>query len=890
MAEPRKTTSVEEQRLDQANGGGAAWRKWGPWLSERQWGTVREDYSADGSAWDYFPHDHARSRAYRWGEDGLAGFCDEKQLCCISLALWNGNDPILKERLFGLTNSEGNHGEDVKEYYYYLDGTPTASYARMLYKYPQAAYPYAELVEKNRTSGIEHDEYELIDTGILAEDRYFDVFVEYAKNAPEDILMRITVTNRGPDSATVHVIPQCTFRNTWSWDRDADRPSMKQGKDGNIDLEHAELGSYRLYCEAEPQILFCENETNTRRIFNSDNSPKYPKDTINDAIVTNAPELANPRNEGTKVALDHALTLEPGETQVVRLRLAEKGASITFKDFEKVFQTRKDEAGEFYSVRVDSLDNDDARNIVRQAYAGMLWSCQYYNYDVARWLDGDPTQPMPPASRLTGRNANWRNIRNHDILSMPDAWEYPWYAAWDTTFQAVTLAGIDIEFAKQQIRAFTRDRYMNAGGEFPAYEWAFGDVNPPLQAWAAWRIYQIEKKHRGKGDIEFLRLIFHRLLLNFSWWVNRKDAEGNNIFDGGFLGLDNIGAFDRSHPMPDGMQLQQADATSWVAMFALKMMRIALELSLQDSVYEDLASKFFLHFLHIAKAMTSVAGTGVGLWDDQDQFYFDVLAESTGRTRPIRVFSIVGLIPLLAVETIEPEMLKALPRFGARVEETLEEQPQLGNLVSRWHVHGRGERRLLSLLRGHRMKCLFKRAFDEDQFLSPYGIRSVSRYHLKSPFRMNFAGRNLAVDYEPAESHTHLFGGNSNWRGPIWFPINYLILEAMMKFHHYYGDEFKIEVPVGSKNLMSIRDAANDLRMRLTRLFLMDEDGRRPIFGEVEKFQQDPNFNQYLPFNEYFHGDNGRGCGAFHQTGWTGLVSRLLDPLALREATTDLLL
>ncbi|MCH2161851.1 MAG: glucosidase [Phycisphaerales bacterium] len=890
MAKSPKTTSAEEERLNQANTGHAAWRKWGNWLSERQWGTVREDYSADGSAWDYFPHEHARSRAYRWGEDGLAGFCDDQQLCCLSLALWNGNDSILKERLFGLTNSEGNHGEDVKEYYYYLDGTPTTSYARMLYKYPQAAFPYEDLLDTNQKRGVTKDEYELIDTGIFEEDRYFDVFVEYAKNSPEDILMRITVRNNGPDTANLHVIPQCVFRNTWSWDEHADRPSMKLDEDGTVVLEHAELGSYRLRSDATPAILFCENETNTHRLYKADDSPEFPKDAINDAIVNDQPQLANERNEGTKSGLHHKLTLESGEEHVIRVRLSHSGSPMGFRDFDNVFETRIKEAAEFYSLRVDSIKDDDSRNIVRQAYAGMLWSCQYYNYDVSRWLEGDPTQPTPPASRLSGRNANWRNIKNHDILSMPDAWEYPWYAAWDSTFQAVTLAGIDIEFSKLQIRAFTRDRYMNAGGEFPAYEWAFGDVNPPLQAWAAWRIYQIEKKQHGEGDIEFLRLIFHRLLLNFAWWVNRKDANGNNIFDGGFLGLDNIGAFDRSHPLPDGMLLQQADATSWVAMFALKMMRIALELSLHDPVYEDLASKFFLHFLHIAKAMTSVAGTGVGLWDDKDEFYFDVLADASGSTRPIRIFSIVGLIPLLAVETIEPEMLKALPRFGERVERTLDEQPQLGSLVSRWHVHGRGDRRLLSLLRGHRMKALFKRAFDEDQFLSPHGIRSVSRYHLDTPFRMKLSGRDLAVDYEPAESHTDLFGGNSNWRGPIWFPINYLILEAMMKFHHYYGDDFRIEVPVGSQQQVSIREAANELRLRLTRLFLQDKDGRRPIFGDVEKFQKDPRFNQYLPFNEYFDGDSGRGCGASHQTGWTGLVSRLLDPLALKEATTDLLL
>ena len=889
MATKQKSETAEEQRLQDADAGVASWRKWGTWLSERQWGTVREDYSADGSAWDYFPHDHARSRAYRWGEDGLAGFCDDQQLCCISLALWNGCDPIIKERLFGLTNSEGNHGEDVKEYYYYLDATPTGSYARMNYKYPQAAFPYQQLLDENRRRGVDAREYELIDTGIFEDNRYFDVFVEYAKNAPEDILMRITVRNLGPDAADIHVIPQCTFRNTWSWDVDAERPEMRLGKNGSIVIDHPELGNHQLQSEDDATPLFCENETNTARLYGTDATTAHPKDAINDTVV-HGKDASNPEQRGTRVGLHHTCTIKAGEERVFRLRLNAGSTSPGFDDFDEVFTTRIEEAGNFYQPRVDAVPDEDARNVVRQAYAGMLWSCQYYNYDVERWLKGDPTQPTPPAARLHGRNANWTNINNHDILSMPDAWEYPWYAAWDTTFQAITIAGLDLEFAKRQVSTFVHDRYMHASGEFPAYEWAFGDVNPPLQAWAAWRLYQIERMKHGKGDHDFLRHVFHRLLLNFSWWVNRKDASGKNIFDGGFLGLDNIGAFDRSHALPEGLQLQQADATSWVAMFALKMMRIALELSLEDSVYEDLASKFFLHFLHIAHAMTSVADTGMGLWDEDDEFYFDMLVDSQGKTKPIRVFSIVGLIPLLAVEIIEPEMLKALPRFGESVERTLAEKPHLADLVSRWHVHGRGERRLLSLLRGHRMKALFKRAFNEDEFLSPHGIRSVSRAHQADPFRMRFAGQQVSVDYEPGESRTGLFGGNSNWRGPVWFPINYLILEAMMKFHHYYGDDFRIEVPVGSQNTMSIREAANELRCRLTSLFLKDERGRRPIYGENRTFQQDPNFNTCLPFHEYFDGDTGRGCGAFHQTGWTGIVARLIDPRAMHEATTDLLL
>lgn len=881
----------ERRRLERTDGAHFAWRKWGPWLSERQWGTVREDYSPDGSAWDSFPHDHARSRAYRWGEDGLAGLCNRAQTLCLGLALWNGRDPFLKERLFGLTNSQGNHGEDVKEAYWYLDATPTGSYLRMLYRYPQAAFPYEDLERTNAERGIEASEYELTDTGVFDDGRWFDVFVEYAKASPEDICMRVRIVNHGSEAATIHAIPQLWFRNDWSWgDEPTNRPSMRLDDDGTVVAEHHELGEYRLRSDSTPACLFCDNQTNYPRIFDAPATTEHPKDAINDAVVEGRPDAVNPDQTGTKVGLHHVREIPPGGETVIRLRFARAGSPVDFRDFDEVVDRRRAECDEFHGEHEEKCESDEARRVLRQAYAGMIWGCQYYGYDVATWLDGDPGQPPPPRGHKNGRNHEWRHIRNHDIVSMPDTWEYPWYATWDSAFQAVTFATIDPAFAKDQLRLFVKDRYMHPNGELPAYEWAFGDVNPPVHAWATWRTFQIEKhRNGGDGDLDFLKTVFHRLLLNFTWWVNRKDAEGHNIFEGGFLGLDNIGAFDRSAPMPEGWQLQQADATSWVATFALKMMRIALELARHDRVYEDLACKFFLHFLEIAKAMTSVAHSGTGLWDEQGEFYFDVLADPEGRTHPMRIYSLVGLIPLLAVETIEPELLQQLPHFGRQVEGVLAARPELASLVSRWSVRGHGERRLLSLLRGHRMKCLLSVAFDESRMLSPHGIRSVSREHLEHPFAMNFAGREVRVDYEPAESRTRVFGGNSNWRGPVWFPVNVLLLEAMLKFHHYYGDDFRIEVPVGSGRLVSILDAADLLRRRLVSLFLPDEAGRRPIFGDDPRFLE-PEWRDHLPFHEYFCGDTGRGCGALHQTGWTGLVAKLLDPESILEARADLLL
>ncbi len=881
----------ERRRLERTDGASLAWRKWGPWLSERQWGTVREDYSPDGSAWDSFPHEHARSRAYRWGEDGLAGICNRHANLCLGLTLWNGRDRILKERLFGLTNAEGNHGEDVKEAYWYLDATPTASYLRMLYRYPQAAFPYEDLVERNATRPITETEYELTDTGIFDESRYFDVYVEYAKASPEDICLRIRVVNAGPETATIHLVPQLWFRNDWSWGTDPPpKPSLRLDDDGSVIAEHHDLGEYRLRSADAPACLFCENETNVPRVFGAAAVTPYPKDALHDAIVDGRPDATNPANTGTKVGLHHVREIPAGGETVIRLRFTRAGSPVDFRDFDEVFERRIAECDAFHAEHDAKCECDESRRTLRQAYAGMIWSCQYYGYDVGAWLDGDPGQPPPPRGHKNGRNHEWRHIRNHDIVSMPDAWEYPWYATWDSAFQAVTFATIDPAFAKDQLRMFVKDRYMHPNGEMPAYEWALGDVNPPVHAWATWRTFQIEK-HRtgGDGDLDFLKTVFHRLLLNFTWWVNRKDAEGHNIFEGGFLGLDNIGAFDRSAPLPEGWRLQQADATSWVATFALKMMRIALELARHDAVYEDLACKFLLHFLEIAKAMTSVAHSGTGLWDEQGEFYFDVLVDPEEGVHPMRIYSLVGLIPLLAVETIEPELLRELPHFGRQVEGVLASRPDLATLVSRWSVRGHGERRLLSLLRGHRMKALLRVAFDESRMFSPHGIRSVSREHLAMPFEMNFAGRGVRVDYEPAESRTRVFGGNSNWRGPVWFPVNVLLLEAMLKFHHYYGDDFRIEVPVGSGRLVSILDAADLLRRRLVSLFLPDADGRRPIFGDDPRYLT-PAWRDHLPFPEYFCGDTGRGCGAMHQTGWTGLVAKLLDPDSILEARADLLL
>jgi hypothetical protein len=874
--------SAESKRLKESANPRAPWRLWGPYLSERQWGTVREDYSSGGTAWDYFPHDHARSRAYRWGEDGLGGICDDQQRLCLAVGLWNTEDPILKERLFGLTNSEGNHGEDVKEIYYYLDATPTHSYLKMLYKYPQRRFPYDRLVEENRWRGKADPEFELLDTGVFDHDRYFDIFIEYAKAAPEDILLQITVFNRGPEEAVIHVLPQLWFRNTWSWGRSAMNPRLQASSDTVVMARHQTLGEYRLAAAGAPTLLFCDNETNAR-LWGQDGRG-YAKDAFHDYVVSGKTAAVNPAREGTKAAAHYLAKVPSGGREVFRLRFNQGKQEFPFRDFENVMEARRADAEAFYAELQEDLRDEDVRRVQRQALAGMVWSKQFFYYDIPQWLQGDPSQPEPPRARRFGRNQEWTHLNNADVISMPDKWEYPWYAAWDLAFHTVAFALIDPEFAKQQLVLITRVWFMHPNGQLPAYEWAFGDVNPPVHAWAAWRVFQIDRKQRRQedpdyaGDLAFLERVFHKLLLNFTWWVNRKDAAGRNIFQGGFLGLDNIGVFDRSAPLPTGGYISQSDGTSWMAMYSLNLMRIALELAQHNHVYEDIATKFFEHFLGIAQAMTNMCGEGIGLWDEEDGFYYDVLNLPDGKFITLKVRSMVGLIPLFAVETLEPCLLRRVPEFRERLEWYLNYRPDLAALVSRWCEPGQGERRLLSLLRGSRMKKLLRRMLDPSEFLSDYGVRALSRSHLEHPYAFDCVGQKMTVSYQPGESESGLFGGNSNWRGPIWFPVNFLIIESLQKFHHYYGDDFKIECPTGSGCYVTIDEVATQLSRRLARLFLRDEQGRRPVFGNNETFQRDPHFRDYLLFHEYFHGDSGRGVGAAHQTGWTGLIAKLLQP------------
>jgi hypothetical protein len=877
VAPAQSARSVEALRLREGNGAyNSPWRRFGPYLSERQWGTVREDYSAGGNAWEYFPHDHARSRAYRWGEDGIAGFSDHRQRLCLALALWNERDPILKERLFGLTNAEGNHGEDVKEQYFYLDATPTHSYLKMLYKYPQREFPYAELVAGNRRRSMHEPELELVDLGVFDDGRYWDVFVEYAKAGPNDILCQITVHNRGSETARLRVLPQAWFRNTWSFEPELGKPSLAEA-DGGVVLEHPQLKRFQLYFDGAPELLFTENETNAARLWGLEGAGPF-KDAFHEHVVDGKTGVLAASRRGTKVAAHYRIEVPPGEARVVRFRLSDGALSRPFDDFAQVLATRCSEADEFYAELQADLVSEDARLVQRQALAGMIWSKQYFGYDVRRWLLGDPGQPAPPQGRKYARNADWDHLVNDEIISMPDKWEYPWYAAWDLAFHCIPLAMIDAEFAKQQLVLLTREWYMHPNGQLPAYEWAFGDVNPPVHAWAAWRVYQIDRKQNGKGDIPFLERIFHKLMINFTWWVNRKDAEGRNVFQGGFLGLDNIGVFDRSKPLPTGGYLNQADGTAWVAMYSLNLMRIALELAQHNAVYEDIASKFFEHFLHIAEAMTKVGAEDHGLWDEADQFYYDVLCVPGAPLQPMRIRSMVGLIPLFAVEVLEPDLLERLPGFDSRLRWFLEHRPDLASLVSRWQETATESRHLLSLLRGHRMKKLLLRMLDETEFLSDYGVRALSRKHLDQPFQMSVRDENFSVKYLPAESESGLFGGNSNWRGPIWMPVNYLVIESLQKFHHYYGDDFKVECPTGSGRYLTLAEIADELSRRLCNLFLRDAQGRRPVLGDSALLQSDPHFRDYVPFYEYFHGDSGRGVGASHQTGWTGLVAKLLVP------------
>jgi hypothetical protein len=885
-APPDVTKSAEARRLEEARGRARHWKRWGPYLSERAWGSVREDYSAYGTAWDYFPHDHARSRAYRWNEDGLGGICDRHQRICFAVALWNGRDPILKERLFGLTGSEGNHGEDVKEYYFYTDSTPTHSYMKFLYKYPHAAFPYADLVDENRRRGKLAPEYELLDTGVFNDRRYFDVEIEYAKADVEDILIRIRVSNRGPEAATIRVLPTVWFRNAWSWSNTGERPRLARdaGNPNAIVLDEPTYGRRWLRAAGDPALLFTENETNTARVFGYDNGARYVKDAFHRLVVNGDHDAVNPKEEGTKAAALYAVEVPSGGSITLKLRLndiAPRGANDTaFDDFDRVFDARIREADEFYESVLPRALSPDARNVARQALAGVLWSKQYYHYVVKDWLDGDTAQPAPPAERTRGRNREWTHLYNADVISMPDKWEYPWYAAWDLAFHCVPLALVDADFAKEQLLLLLREWYMHPNGQLPAYEWALGDVNPPVHAWAALRVYQIEKKRRGVGDRAFLERVFQKLLLNFTWWVNRKDAEGMNVFQGGFLGLDNIGVFDRSAPLPTGGHLEQADGTSWMAMYSLNMLAIAIELAKDNDAYEDVASKFWEHFLNIAHAMSGGdlhGGKGHDLWDDEDGFFYDVLHAPDESRTPLKIRSLVGLIPMLAVQTLEPAVVERMPGFARRLNWFVHNRPDLTGNVACMRTPGRAERRLLSILDGDSLRRVLRIMLDEREFLSPYGIRSISQAHRDQPYTLDVDGTTYTVKYEPAESSTGLFGGNSNWRGPIWFPINYLLIEALQKFHHYFGDDFRVECPTGSGTMMTLAEVATELSQRLGRVFLRNEQDERPVYGDIEAFQRDPHWRDLIQFHEYFHGDTGAGVGASHQTGWTALVAKLLQ-------------
>ena len=873
-----ESVTAEQDRLEANRLHHAHWNRWGPYLSERAWGTVREDYSADGKAWDYFTHDQAPLRTYRWNEDGLAGICDRHQLICLAPALWNGCDPILKERLFGLTGDEGNHGEDVKEAYFYLDNTPTHSYMKYLYKYPQAMFPCESLRAENRRRSREDPAFRLEDTGIFAEDRYFDVFVEYAKASPDDILIRITVANRGPEAAPLDVLPTIWYRNTWSWGRPAAKPSLKLLPGGCIELSEPYYGKRYLAADGAPEWLFTENESDDRALWGSAKASPFTKDGIGRCVVNGDHDAVNPAGIGTKAAAHYSLTLGAGESASLALRFSDALPADPFgPGFAQVFTDRIREADEFYASLAPHGLSDDARSVMRQAFAGLLWSKQFYHYVVRDWLSGDPSSPPPPAQRREGRNHEWRHLYNSDVISMPDKWEYPWYASWDLAFHTVPLALLDSEFAKSQLVLMLREWYQHPNGQLPAYEWNFSDVNPPVHAWAAWRVYKIEGKRRGTHDRLFLERVFHKLLLNFTWWVNRKDATGKNVFQGGFLGLDNIGVFNRSEPLPSGEFIEQADGTGWMAMYSLNLMAIALELARQDSAYEDVASKFWEHFLYIANAMTHLGDDGASMWDPEDNFFYDVLHLPDGRHVPLRVRSVVGLIPLFAVETLEPRLLERMPGFRRRMEWFVENRPDLTHNVASMKLAGRGERKLLSIVDAPQLRLILGRMLDENEFLSPYGVRSLSRAHAGHPFVLQADGAEHSVGYEPGESTTGLFGGNSNWRGPVWFPMNYLLIESLQKFHHYLGDDFKVECPTGSGTMMTLWEVAAELSRRLSRLFLKDEHGRRAAHGTDERFQADPYWRDLVLFYEYFHGDTGAGLGASHQTGWTAIVAKLLQ-------------
>jgi hypothetical protein len=873
----------EALRLQEARKGTSNWRKWGPYLSERQWGTVREDYSRDGNAWGYFPHDHARSRAYHWGEDGLAGISDDKQLLCFSVALWNGRDPILKERLFGLTNSESNHGEDVKEYYFYLDSTPTHSYMKYLYKYPQAAFPYNDLLTTSKRRNRGDMEYELLDTGVFNDDRYFDVFVEYAKNTAEDILIQISVCNRGPEPATLHVLPALWFRNTWSWSGGTHKPSLKQvvNKEGQqaVAASHNTLGERYLYSEGNAQLLFTENETNNERIFGTPNASPYVKDGINNYVVNGKQESVNPQHAGTKVAAHYQVTVGAGETTTIRLRLSDLAPAALpdpFKRFGELVRTRKREADEFYrAITPDRVSNDEAL-IMRQALSGMLWSKQYFGYDVNKWLE-EHGVALNRRGGTQMRNSEWSHMVNEHVISMPDKWEYPWFAAWDLAFHAIALSMVDVDFAKQQLDLMLQEFFLHPTGQIPAYEWNFSDVNPPVHAWATIFLYRTEQAIKGEGDLEFLKRSFAKLMLNFSWWVNRKDRFGKNLFEGGFLGLDNISVFDRSAQLPTGGHLEQADGTAWVSLFCQNMFEISTELAAHDPYFEDMAIKFADHFFFIADAMNHIGSDG--MWDEEDGFYYDVLRFPDGNATRLKVRSMVGLLPMCATSVIESWQRKRVPRLTELMGERLRRRPELRDSIHPTgpEHYGYGGRGIAALVNPERLRRILTRMLDENEFLSPYGIRALSHYHAEHPYVFNVGGQEYRVNYLPAESDTGMFGGNSNWRGPIWMPVNALLIRALLSYYLYYGDNFKIECPTGSGNSMNLFEVAREIANRLTRIFLRDASGRRPVYGGTQKFQTDPQWKDYLLFYEYFHGDNGAGLGASHQTGWTGMVAAMIN-------------
>jgi len=889
-------SGAETRRLEADARREANWKRWGPYLSARQWGTVREDYSEHGTSWDYFPHDHARSRAYRWGEDGLLGITDRECRLCFALALWNGRDPILKERLFGLSGPEGNHGEDVKECYYYLDATPTHSYLKALYKYPQAEFPYDRLVAENHRRGLDAPEFELLDTGVFDEGRYFDITAEYAKATPDDLLIRITVANRGPETAALHLLPTVWYRNTWSWGRSGEGywPEPRLARDGEATIRgtHASLGDWRLAAGPGPDgrapaLLFTRNETNAARLFGSDVGPRHAKDAFHAYVVGDDHDAVDPAEAGTKAAVHHRLTLAAGAEVVIHLRLSASGGTTAAPfgaEFDAVFARRIREADEFYAERLPAVLNDEARRVARQGYAGLLWSKQFYHYAVAEWLEGDPAQPPAAAARRQGRNSDWSHLYNRDIISMPDTWEYPWYAAWDLAFHMIPFAKVDPDFAREQLVLFLREWYMHPNGQVPAYEWALGDVNPPVHAWAAWRVYKLSAA-RGRRDRLFLERVFQKLLINFTWWVNRKDLDGHHIFAGGFLGLDNVGVFDRSQPLPTGGHLEQADGTAWMAFYCGTMLSIALELAAEDPAYEDVASKFFEHFVAIVDAMNHLGGTG--LWDEEDGFYYDHI-HLDGRTIPMRLRSMVGLIPLFACEVLEQEVIDRLPGFARRMRWFLENRADLARSISYMEdappadgSAGHGHR-LLAIPSRERLERVLRYLLDEQEFLSPHGIRSLSRVHHDHPYVFDADGMDHVVQYVPGESRTGLFGGNSNWRGPVWFPVNYLLVEALERYHHFYGDDFKVECPTGSGRRMTLLEVSQEIASRLAGLFLPDAAGRRPCHGDERRYADDPHWRELVLFHECFDGDDGRGVGASHQTGWTALAIRCLEKHARR--------